>query len=277
MNNPSNLQMISPAYARELLDTYNTNNRSVRPKKVSEYRRAIALDQWVDNPHNLIMIGSDKVLIDGQHRLLAIAGGTKSVPMRIVWDVDPIVQAVTDINIKRTIGDMRGFENWKFKSTHIATARMLLLTRDNHPAYDKHYTYTNQEIADYMISHAEEFKHMNDSISGGSSQLQIVQIAMCLFGIQAIREHGWDDCVDLFMQGLINGNDLYPQDPRLIARKWFEANRREERKWTQHYSTLVKSFNYWLKGDTLARIHRWNPEGENAADKFPKILGRNNV
>ena len=79
------------------------------------------------------------------------------------------------------------------------------------------------------------------------------------------------------MQGLINGNDLYSQDPRLIARKWFEANRREERKWTQHYCTLVKSFNYWIKGETLARIHRWNPEGENAADKFPKILGRNNV
>lgn len=277
MNNPSDLQMISPAYARDLLNTYNTNNRSVRQQKVREYRRAIDLNQWVDNPHNLIMIGSDKVLIDGQHRLLAIAGGTKTVPMRIVWNVDPVVQGVTDINIKRTIGDMRGFENWKFKSIHIATARMLLLIHDNHPPYDKHFTYTNQEIADYMTSHAEEFQHINASISGGSNQLKIVQTAMCLFGIQAIREHGWDDCVQVFMQGLINGNDLYPQDPRLIARKWFEANRKDVRKWTQHYSTLVKAFNYWLKGDTLTRIHRWNPEGENAADTFPKILGSNNV
>ena len=64
--------VMTPTEAQQLLDKHNTRNRTVRPRVVEEYTRTILRDRWQDHLQNAVQIDTDGVLIDGQHRLLAI-------------------------------------------------------------------------------------------------------------------------------------------------------------------------------------------------------------
>jgi hypothetical protein len=98
--------LMTPTEAQRLLDEHNTSNRTVRPRVVEEYTRSILQGRWQDHYLNKCSVSTEGVLIDGQHRLMAIVAANKAVPFGIEWNVDPAIADIIDRGSPRRVDDL---------------------------------------------------------------------------------------------------------------------------------------------------------------------------
>jgi hypothetical protein len=95
--------------SKQLVDSLlsmNINNRRVKKSVVETYKQDIADGRWMLTNQG-IGIDSNNVLIDGQHRLIAIKeSGYPPVSLLVVYGLDPKSQACIDQHAKRTVRDI---------------------------------------------------------------------------------------------------------------------------------------------------------------------------
>lgn len=94
---------ITPAEATELLKL-NTHNRSIRRGTIDRLRADIAGGRFLLNG-DTIAISTDGVLLNGQHRLEAIAAGKTPVEVIILKGVDPKAFSTIDGHRPRSLSD----------------------------------------------------------------------------------------------------------------------------------------------------------------------------
>lgn len=102
---------VTMTIAKKWLGT-NTHNRNISQSRVDTYATDILADKW-HLTHQGIAFDKEGVLMDGQHRLLAVilaqevAGDEKkiSVPMLVTWGVSREAMVVIDGMLVRKIGD----------------------------------------------------------------------------------------------------------------------------------------------------------------------------
>lgn len=98
------LVQITPTMAGEMLKR-NTGNRIVRRKAVEFLMEAIKEGRWKVT-HQGIAFDRDGVLIDGQHRLLAILESGKTLPCFVSEGLDHSAKDAIDIHVRRTMYDV---------------------------------------------------------------------------------------------------------------------------------------------------------------------------
>lgn len=98
------LMVATPAWAAEVLGTCNTRNRKLSAAW-NRLRSAIVRGAWKLNGE-CIVFDADGVLVDGQHRLHAIAQSGRAVPVLVVYGVDPESFATFDQGKKRSASDV---------------------------------------------------------------------------------------------------------------------------------------------------------------------------
>lgn len=76
------LETISPAVAADILKTCNQRNRPVRDKAVHDYAVEMRAGRW-GVTHQGIALDDKNVLVDGQHRLLAVIESGQTVQMLV--------------------------------------------------------------------------------------------------------------------------------------------------------------------------------------------------
>lgn len=100
------LMEVTPDQAREWL-LKNVKNRNLRKGIVGQYGRDMSAGSWAING-STIVFSDNGILIDGQHRLHAIAALTApgvAVPLLIVRGVKEQAKRTIDSGTKRTMGD----------------------------------------------------------------------------------------------------------------------------------------------------------------------------
>jgi len=221
---------------------------------------------------NTVAIDTDGILIDGQHRLMAVVAANKAVPLGVEWDVQPEIVEIIDRGSPRRVDDLPALAHIKNKNLVASVAKVLLGEHEGFALYD--YTgpsrFSHQEVGDYII------KNEDDIVAGvlfvrHAMTLKIQRKALAVFAVRAMRLHT-SDVLDDFLTDLGTGAGLAMGDPRLAARQWFMRYGPDDRKWEAHYSILVKSFNKWLKGETESRYFKaWDRLASNAMSNFPDI------
>lgn len=98
------IERITPTKAREYLKS-NTRNRNLRSRVVNAYAADIAAGDWDWNGDG-IKFAADGTLLDGQHRLAAIAKADTSVRMMVVRGLPLSTQETMDVGAKRTFSDL---------------------------------------------------------------------------------------------------------------------------------------------------------------------------
>lgn len=268
--------LMTPTEAQRLLDEYNTSNRTVRPRVVEEYTRSILQDRWQDHYLNKCSISTEGVLVDGQHRLMAIVAANKAVPFGVEWDVDPSIADIIDRGSPRRVDDLPALAHIPNKSQVSSVAKILLGEYEGFALYD--YTgpsrFSHQEVGDYIIKHEEEILAAQALLHHGRA-LKIQRKALSIFLVRAQRKHPKVDLLH-FLADLGTGANLANGDPRLAARQWFvrygSDGKSPDRKWESHYSILVKAFNSWMKGEQENRYFKaWSRNATNAELNFPEI------
>lgn len=98
------LEEITPELATQYLSC-NTRNRTIRRRDVEMYARAIKNGSFVTT-HQGIAFDDEGNLIDGQHRLMAIAMAGQPVHMMVARGISPQAFMVVDRGASRTMRDV---------------------------------------------------------------------------------------------------------------------------------------------------------------------------
>lgn len=118
------IETITPERASELLAT-NSHNRNIRPAAVTRLAAAIKRGEWKLNG-DAIRIGSDGVLLDGQHRLTAIVRAGVPVQSIVVSGVSPDAFATIDTDAcPRNAADVLHVSGAKSATAVASVAKML--------------------------------------------------------------------------------------------------------------------------------------------------------
>lgn len=94
---------MTPAMARQMLEL-NTKNRKMRARGVEFYKGIIARGEW-QLTHQGVAVDVNGVLLDGQHRLTAIAEGDTAVEILVTTGLPPEAMTAVDNGITRSLGD----------------------------------------------------------------------------------------------------------------------------------------------------------------------------
>lgn len=121
---------VDKALATELLDRYNTHNRSIKEPRVNQHVKDMTNDNWPITGDTIRFAeqpdgegGVDIILVDGQHRLTAIReSGTEQVCI-FVGGLSLDVQEVIDTNALRSLGDTLTLNGWLAGSKAAALIR----------------------------------------------------------------------------------------------------------------------------------------------------------
>lgn len=121
---------VTPETARNWL-ALNRKNRNLRKADLDRYKRDMLAGNWhlAGDP---IRFGTDGSLLDGQHRLTALAETGVTLPLLVVRGVKVEAQAVMDTGRRRTASDALAIEGHEASSLLAATALLKLSFDSDH-------------------------------------------------------------------------------------------------------------------------------------------------
>ena len=120
------VETITPELAAEYLSK-NIKNRSIRKQVVEAYAREIKRGTFVLT-HQGIAFDENGQLIDGQHRLMAIAASGTPVKMVVSRGVVPTALTVVDRGASRTIRDVIALDNNESGETYSMMRNGIMLS-----------------------------------------------------------------------------------------------------------------------------------------------------
>jgi hypothetical protein len=249
----------TPRMAQALL-AVGGPNRKVNENKVEEYAAMMKAGKWEMNGETVKISRAGK-LLDGQHRLHAVALSAKTVSILTVKNLAPRTQATIDNGFKRTIAHILEIQGEK-NSTALAFALSLLCRwetgqlhtvrargQSNRPRRDEcvGMLKSHPDIRHY-ISHkfATHFTRL------GSSGL----FSFCWY----VCSKTHPDVADLFFEQLSLGVAMGTEDPvwhlreRLVRSKQTE-DPRKKLDTLQKIQLIAYSWNQTVLGKTMKRLH----------------------
>jgi len=270
----SQVVMVTPQMAQKWLSN-GGKNRNISISKVKEYADSMNAGKWVLNGVPIIFDIGGK-LIDGQHRLSAIALSGITMPMNVTRGIDdPRSFGTIDIGKKRTISDIAQMDG--ILNSRLATAIAKRLVAWNKYEDKSMFTLTsetfkkiaNYEILDYLETnnHTVQFflSNMVRTLPYrrcGAPSALVASIIIC----NEIDEVA----TMLFMEGLKTGANLPEKSPiHLLRERLIDPPERTSRLFweTEIMAITIKSWNKYLHGKEL-RTLKWIQDGDHP-EKFP--------
>jgi hypothetical protein len=246
---------VTPEMAERWL-TNNTHNRYARDPLVIAYARDMTAGDWLMTGES-IKFSTDRMLLDGQHRLRAVIRSGCTVPMFITYNLPAGAQSAMDTGARRTAADAFGLSGEKNAPILAAIIRLALgLESGNLSKYKA----TNAELADALATNPE-FREVASFAHGVAKNLDISGsvIGYCYWRMAtldaAAAQRFWEAAA--FKIGLVEG------DPTLAMTSRFAQARRERENLSKEtqISIIFRAWNFWRAGKMI-RIMRVNgPDG----------------
>lgn len=229
--------------AAELLLTLNTSNRRVRRARVSRLARAITEGRWLNTGHP-VCVSSDGVLIDGQHRLMAIVEAGRAAILSVAFGVDPEAFKVIDTHGVRNTSDALHVIGESHSALLAASLRLLFCIENGMPRHNL--SVDNDILVDYLERHSG----LRRSCTVGHMVAQNLKCAPTPMAVahyliaQAPQQNA--EAVELFFDGVASGLGLTSRrDPIYVLRRFIT-----ESDW--------KGTHGWRASLTAATIIAWN-------------------
>lgn len=192
----------------------NTDNRAVKPSVVRRYARDIGRGEWEVTSQG-IGVSKEGVLLDGQHRLLALRMcNYPPTPCLLVCGLNKSAQLKVDTHAKRSMADLLSVA-LSISSDHTRAAAVRLLAFVDDGAGD--FSGEAKTAAD-LVPVFERYRDSFASVTFASKVpgINAPFIAACIFGVAngIPAEH-----VQRFVHGVATGEDLKPGAPELRLRE----------------------------------------------------------
>ncbi|WNY15191.1 hypothetical protein SEA_MACGULLY_87 [Rhodococcus phage MacGully] len=256
--------------AKTLLES-NTDNRKLRRAKVDEYRRAIERGDFLFNG-DAIRISDEHVMLDGQHRLEALAQTDKTITMLIVEGLPSEARETIDVGATRTAANLLEFgEDRQTNAVNIAALGRAALIMQDQPMPSK------LEVVQFVHQHREELErayrqgaHVIESspLKGGTTPYAL---AAWLIGQ---REED-PEVIEFFFRKLASGEGLFHGDPILSLRNRLvgtppSTEGGSRHRYMKNSWLFLRAWNAWATGQELTVIRGWS-EGQALPEVKPAI------
>lgn len=220
---------ISPAMAREWLAVSpERNQRAIRQRNVAKILHAIESGEW-KMTHQAIALDPTGFVLDGRHRLTAIASQRRHVSSLVAFDADPSTFGVIDTGAARSPGDSLRIAGYTDVNVLAATTRQVLAYPEVVGTSSTLTTATQaMTTADILIALAnpEIGKPIEESIRPGYQIAKQIgryglrTSATVLTSVISIyTEHGPDTQAE-FVARLADGANLGQGSPIRALRQW---------------------------------------------------------
>ncbi|MGA5869305.1 hypothetical protein [Streptomyces cinereoruber] len=255
---------VTPELAEKWLGQ-NTHNRNLREKAVLAYARDMEAGNWAENGES-IKFAKDGTLLDGQHRLHAVALSGVSVRMLIVTGLDGQSQETMDDGRKRTLADalnLRGETNAVILGALLRRALMWDIGQYRNTGT---HTPTNAECLAFLAEHPE----CRASASVAAALRKPVALPASILALThwAFTRIDFEDSA-FFFEHLGTGANLPQYHPILTLRK--KAREVSEGPGRVPEDMLlafvIKAWNAYRDGEDV-RLLRFRPGGAQP-EKFP--------
>ena len=263
---------MTPEIAADLLRR-NSNNRPIRDVITNNYLADMRSGKWkyAGDP---IRFAEDGTLLDGQHRLTAMAAMPSgwSAPVLLIEGLPTSAQLVMDQGRKRSPGQqlhLLGYANAHYLA---GTARMLIEWRDGIMFRD-----TSQKSV-VTAARIQEFVEENPRIPPlvNEARQRAISCYMTPSVVAAfyVEASSIDkEMADEFLTQLAEGTGLKQGSPILALRERAIRNRADRRKDSDRnqLGLLIRAWNLHWDGQTVTRMQL--PRGGTfTADTFPTML-----
>lgn len=262
---------VTPSLARKWLSPdINSHNRKIISNAVAFYADAMEHGEWAVTGETIQFAGdidTAPTLLNGQHRLEAIAQTGITQRILIVDRLDPDVFAVLDT------GKSRGFKDvlsamGEADATKIAAAARLAYNVEQGAVSSKtnggQSQISNVRLQQWFEAHPDFAKYGNES----SALRKAVPINPSAAMVAMWRLHQIDtEAAGVFFTGLRTGANLDTGDGRLAMREWLVRNGGRQRG-VVHLAMVFKAWNGW-RNNRPVQMLRWNPEAP-TREKFPE-------
>jgi len=258
---------VNPNLAYKMLETQaidgdinNPYNRDLSDYKIKEYAKQMKSGVWKSNGSTLVF-GTNRRLLDGQHRLWGAIEAEVTVDFDITFAADPKTVDTIDTGNKRTLSDviaMQQKDKYGMKPSHVrpvSEAVKIIINHYEGNIYNKSRYQTN--AGGYKFY--EENKEAIDYSASQICKPKIVASKAACIALHYILSTNKSKAslVDEFFSKFITGADLPERSPILTARNTFLAIKSNPRtSLTTNYviGALTRAWEYYVKGKPLSRI-----------------------
>lgn len=263
---------ITPSIAEEFLQ-HNQDNRRIRRYVVARYISMLKNGKWIPNGDTFRFSTSGR-LIDGQHRLTAIAmSGTTLPDQLVVRNLPEKAYNTIDDGAMRTPSDIANAQNWKQARSVMALGKLLIasdlgLNFSSATATvserDALRNVNKNDVVDYIVNN-NLIEPMYESIRLASIAVDSVKGSKTAWAYtlhKITTQYGQEVC-DKFLNGVVNGIGIsHANDPRTTLRKYITkhvAIPGVQMKLAPQIVAMLTAFNYWIHGKSLQRIvYSWD-------------------
>jgi hypothetical protein len=98
-------EAVTPLLAQKYLEV-NTSNRRVREQTVYRYAKDMANGRWKEDTGEPIKVSRSGIILDGQHRLLAVVKSKSTIPFHFAKNIKDSVFDVLDTGAGRSASDI---------------------------------------------------------------------------------------------------------------------------------------------------------------------------
>lgn len=262
------------AETAKVLLALNTNNRTIKPERIYKYHRQMINGLWVfaGDP---IRFDDQGVLLDGQHRLLAVALLEPGATQKLVFmrGIDSHAQTAMDQGATRSAADQLALKSLKNGRTLAAAIRLMIAYESGNITH-KHYinNISTIEVEAWYEFHKDlvdtmcNLRHIYGSDATAAASKTVALLLLMEYNAeiaQAFLTH--------MSHGTAYGHPLNALSNRLatVRRRGLRPDNVE----TIAFS--IYAVNMWLLGNTV-RVLRQPREGWNE-DNYPTLIPANEI
>jgi hypothetical protein len=224
----------TPAMAAILFHDFNTQNRKWAYTTTLEYERQMRAGRWWFTNNALGFSAQNGHLIDGQHRLSALALSGLTKPFAVMFGMDLTSVLVIDTNKRRDPGGAiaivqhRDLEESMLKTAIVRRAdNFLAQLRGAKPAL-----HGSPDTADYLVAHEALVdraivlgEQATSAIANPTLKLRDAQVLAF-----ALLVSGWPELtIAEYLRTLESGQDVSEVAPFFVAARILEQEKRGER------------------------------------------------
>lgn len=268
---------MSPADAEKLLEL-NVHNRKKRSVSQEQYAADMKSGRW-KFAADTVKFGQNSNLLDGQHRILALASLAEEAPdLRIkfllVTGVENDAQMVMDQGARRTAGDNIGLQGISSPNEIVAAARLYILWTTGRMFTDKKTAVSkvsNIEVQDWILANPEFIETCHFALAFRKS---IDMRTSHYISAYARFKDANPTAANDFLAYLITGEHLYVGHPVHTLRERLARIRRERQVAGErdNLAFMTQAWNAFIGEQTMLRLNR--PKGGTwTLANFPVVQG----
>lgn len=259
---------VTPEVALHWL-TFNTSNREITQAKVEQFRDDMERGYWYQDGAT-VRFAYGK-LLDGQHRLTALALAGATARMIVVYGLDSESQVTMDTGRGRTPRDVLSIEGLdKWESAILGSALHTVIAYEAGLAIYSPRKYTNREVRNFYLEHSAGLNSTINRVKGYPRKFPLLPHARTA-ALHYILGKLDAEMADAFFDRLLGGDGLTKSSPVYHLRQRLQADIVEKKSRTAYEQLhfVIKAWNAFRRGGTLKSDNTLRPR---QGDSFPEIV-----